>query len=307
MKRVVVIGATGQLGREVVRALREAGACPIGLGHGEVECADPASVAEAILPLRPEAVVNCAAYVRVDECEDRPDVAFRVNALGALNVARMCREVQARCVYLSTDYVFDGGKADPYGEEDPPNPINVYGASKLAGEYLVRQTCPDALIVRVASLFGGSGARTKGGNFVLSVLERARRGEPLQVVTDVRMSPTYAVDAARALVDLLRRGAGGVFHVVNDGSCTWYDLACQVLVLLGYRATVQPVPQALYPTRARRPANSALSTAKLKALGIRMRPWEEALSEYLAALRTSGIPLPAAPDAEDEEETREGS
>lgn len=304
MRQVVVIGATGQLGREVVRVLEEAGACPVALGHGEVECTDPASVAEAILPLRPEAVVNCAAYVRVDDCEDRPDVAFRVNALGALNVARMCREVQARCVYLSTDYVFDGENADPYREEDPPNPINVYGASKLAGEFLVRQTCPDALVVRVASLFGGSGARGKGSNFVLAVLERARRGEPLQVVADVRMSPTYARDVARALVDLLRQGAGGVFHVVNEGSCTWYDLACRVLSLSGYRVSVQPVSQETSLKRARRPANSALSTAKLQAFGIRMRPWEEALSEYLDTLRASGVLLPG-PGAQ--EESGEGS
>ncbi|MDR7568582.1 MAG: dTDP-4-dehydrorhamnose reductase, partial [Armatimonadota bacterium] len=278
----------GQMGRAVVRAFEEAGVYPVGLGHGEVECADPASVAEAILPLRPEVVVNCAGYVRVDECEDRPEVAFRVNALGALNVARMCREAQARCVYLSTDYVFDGEKITPYREEDPPNPINVYGASKLAGEYLVRQTCPDALIVRVASLFGGGGSRGKGGNFVLSVLERARCGERLQMVADIRMSPTYTVDAARALVALVRQGAVGVFHVVNEGSCTWYDLACQTLALVGGRAVVQPVSRNAYPARARRPANSALSTTKLKAWGIRMRPWEEALTEYLAALRASG-------------------
>ncbi|MCS7172661.1 MAG: dTDP-4-dehydrorhamnose reductase [Armatimonadetes bacterium] len=292
MRRVVVVGATGQLGRAVVRAFEKAGACPIGLGHREIECADPASVAEAILPLHPEVVVNCAAYVRVDECEDRPEVAFRVNALGALHIARVCQEAQARCVYLSTDYVFDGGKPDPYREEDPPNPINVYGTSKLAGEHLVRQTCPDALVVRVASLFGGSGARGKGGNFVLSVLERARCGERLQVVADVRMSPTYTVDVASALVTLVCQGAVGVFHVVNEGSCTWYDLACRILALAGYRVPVQPIPQNAYPTRARRPANSALSTAKLKAWGIRMRPWEEALAEYLADLRTSGIPLP---------------
>lgn len=278
-----MIGATGQLGRELVRIFKQIGRCR-GFGHEDVECTDPASVAAAIVPYRPDVVVNCAAFVRVDACEDDPRRAFEVNALGALHVARACREIGARCVYISTDYVFDGGKLEPYTEEDPPNPINIYGASKLAGEHLVRQTCADALIVRAASLYGGRGARGKGSNFVLTVLHRARRGEPLRIVHDVRMSPTYTRDAAQAIAGLVAQNVSELFHVVNGGSCTWYEFASRVLTLAGLGAVAEPVPSSEYPMRARRPVNSALSTHKLYAAGIRMPSWEDALARYLAEL-----------------------
>jgi dTDP-4-dehydrorhamnose reductase len=288
--KVAVVGASGQLGSSLCAVLEEGGLECEPLSHDRLEVADPDSVAEVLRAVRPDAVVNTAAFHRVDACEDDPQQAFAVNALGALYVARACREVGARCVYVSTDYVFDGARAEPYTEDDRPNPLNVYGASKLAGEHLVLQTCPDALVVRVASLFGGRGARGKGTNFVLTVLDRAGRGETLRVVDDVRMSPTYTVDAARAVVQLVRRGASGVFHVVNEGACTWYELARTVVRAAGLDVPVEPVPQSAYPSRARRPANSALSAARLAALGLSLRPWPEAVAEYVAQL--VGHPAP---------------
>jgi dTDP-4-dehydrorhamnose reductase len=282
--KVAVIGPRGQLGSALCEAFRRRAVDCVELDHGRVEVTDPQSVLVALRDARPAAVVNTAAFHKVDACEEDPKRAFEVNALGALHVARACREAGARCVYVSTDYVFDGAKAEPYLEEDLPNPVNVYGASKLAGEHLVVQTCPDALVVRVASLFGGLGSRGKGTNFVLTVLERARRGEALRVVDDVRMSPTYAEDAAAAIVELVAGGASGVFHVVNKGACSWYELAVRVLELAGLRVPVHPVPQEAYPARARRPRNSALSTAKLEARGLRLPPWEDAVQRYLAAL-----------------------
>lgn len=282
--KVAVIGPRGQLGSALCEAFRRRAVDCVELDHGRVEVTDPQSVLVALRDARPAAVVNTAAFHKVDACEEDPKRAFEVNALGALHVARACREAGARCVYVSTDYVFDGAKAEPYREEDLPNPVNVYGASKLAGEHLVVQTCPDALVVRVASLFGGLGSRGKGTNFVLTVLERARRGEALRVVDDVRMSPTYAEDAAAAIVELVAGGASGVFHVVNKGACSWYELAVRVLELAGLRVPVHPVPQEAYPARARRPRNSALSTAKLEARGLRLPPWEDAVQRYLAAL-----------------------
>lgn len=282
--RVAVVGAAGQLGRALCAALEHAGLEHEPLGHDRLEVEDPDGVGRVLRDVRPDVVVNTAAFHKVDACEEDPRRAFEVNALGALHVARACREVGARCVYISTDYVFDGTKPEPYTEDDRPNPVNVYGASKLAGEHLVLQTCPDALIVRVASLFGGRGARGKGTNFVLTVLDRARQGQPLRVVDDVRMSPTSTADAARAVVELLRRGVTGVFHVVNEGSCTWYEFACEAVRLAGLDVPVEPVPQAAYPTKARRPANSALSTAKLARAGVSLRPWQDALAEYVAHL-----------------------
>lgn len=287
--RVAVVGASGQLGSALVRALEGARVEVIGLGHDRVEVASSESVSAVLEQVRPDVVVNTAAFHKVDECEDNPGAAFEVNAVGALHVARACREVRARCVYVSTDYVFDGTKAEPYTEEDVPQPINVYGASKLAGEHLVRQTCPDAVVVRVASLFGGRGARGKGTNFVLTVLERARRGEAVRVVDDIQMSPTYTLDAAEAIVHLVERGAPGVFHVVNDGRCTWYEFARKIVELSGLQVPVEPVSHDAFPTRARRPANSALATHRLAGLGIRLRPWADALGDYLAWL-AAGIP-----------------
>ncbi len=290
--KVVVIGGTGQLGSALVEAMVGAGLACVGLGHEELEVTDSQRVVEVLGVLEPAAVVNTAAFHKVDACEDDPRRAFEVNALGALNVARACRQVGARCVYVSTDYVFDGSKLEPYTEEDRPNPINVYGASKLAGEHLVLQTCPDGLVVRVASLFGGRGARGKGTNFVLTVLDRAQRGEPLRVVDDVRMSPTYTRDAARAIVGLVQGGATGVFHVVNQGSCTWYELARTVVCISGLDVPVDPVPQAVYPSKARRPSNSALSTAKLAGTGLALRPWQEAVAEYVSGVAAPARELP---------------
>ena len=232
--RVAVIGSTGQLGTDLLEVLVDAGSYEVfGLSHREIECTDPVSIDKALKAARPDIVVNCAAFVRVDESEERPDDAFRVNSLGALAVARACAEIDALCVYISTDYVFDGGKGSPYTESDASHPINVYGASKLAGEYLVQQASPRWLVARMASLFGKAGSSGKGGNFVETILAKARAGEPLRLVNDIRMSPTYSRDGAQALEILLRQRASGLFHVANAGHCTWYEFACKALEVVG--------------------------------------------------------------------------
>ncbi|MGH7900645.1 MAG: dTDP-4-dehydrorhamnose reductase [Thermodesulfobacteriota bacterium] len=276
--RVAIIGSRGQLGTDLVKVLQEAGSYQvIPLSHAEVECTDLDSVKLALINLHPEIVVNCVAHVRVDECEDRPEEAFRVNALGALHVARVSGELNALCVYISTDYVFDGKKEGFYTEEDTPYPINIYGTSKLAGEYLVSQSCHKCLIVRMASLFGQAGSRGKGGNFVDAILKKARVGESLRIVNDIRMSPTYAYDAALVLERLIRKRATGICHVTNRGSCTWYEFARKSLELVGIDAKVEPVLSSESPTTASRPKNSSLRSTKLSE----PRPWEEALRAYL--------------------------
>ena len=277
-KRVAVFGSTGQLGTDLVDVMRESRHFDVSpLRHEDADCTDADAVRKTLFKTRPQVVIDSAAYVRVDDCEDRADEAFRVNAIGALNIARTCAELDALCVYISTDYVFDGTKAVPYVESDPPNPINVYGTSKLAGEHLVRQAAPRWLIVRMASLFGKSGARGKGGNFVETILAKAKAGERLKIVNDVRVSPTYTRDAAAALVNLFEERTCGVVHLTNDGACPWYEFAKHILDVARIRAAIEPVSSEDRPTRARRPKNSALQSERSLVL----RSWQDALKDYL--------------------------
>lgn len=284
MRRVTVIGARGQLGSDLVAVLMEQGDYDvIPLTRDEIDCTAWESVRRSLEPLRADVVVNCAAFVRVDECEERPEEAFRVNAVGALYVARWCAEGGADCVHVSTDYVFDGTHGSAYTEDDVPRPLNVYGASKLSGEFLVRSSTPRWLIVRTASLFGQRGSRAKGGNFVDMVLRRARAGEPLRIINDIRMSPTYTLDLAHALAHLVRDQVTGIVHAVNRGSCTWFEFAQTALRLARVEARIEPVPSSAVPMMARRPADSSLTTVRLTAsAGEPLRPWQEALRAYLA-------------------------
>jgi dTDP-4-dehydrorhamnose reductase len=283
--RVAILGASGQLGTDLVRVFSSEGRYEVhGFAHEDVEVTDMASLRTALTGSNPEVVINTAAFHRVDECEDNPEKAFQVNAIGALNVARLCRDLGAVCVYISTDYVFSGEKECPYTEEDTPDPINVYGTSKLAGEYLVRQAAPQWIVARVASLFGVAGARGKGGNFVGTILRKARAGESLRVVDDMRMSPTYTVDAARALEVIIRAGETGVFHVTNQGECSWYEFACAIVALAGIKVQIERVSSREYPRPARRPTKSALGSVRLPDEARDMlRPWDEALRAYLRA------------------------
>jgi dTDP-4-dehydrorhamnose reductase len=277
--RIAIIGSTGQLGSDLLDVLMNTRDYEVfGLSHREIECSDPVSIEKALKTARPDVVVNCAAFVRVDESEERPDDAFRVNGLGALRVARVCAAIGALCVYISTDYVFDGCKGGPYTEVDATHPLNVYGVSKLAGEFLVQQTYSRWLIVRMASLFGKAGSSGKGGNFVETILAKARAGESLRLVDDIRMSPTYTRDAAEALERLLRRRASGLFHLTNGGNCTWYEFACKTLEFVGLGNQVEPVSAKSYPMKARRPKNSSLESTKLD---LSLRSWPEALKAYL--------------------------
>jgi dTDP-4-dehydrorhamnose reductase len=287
MIRVAILGGTGVLGNELVKIFQSAGYKVFPLGHADIECTDQDSVRRVLAATCPDIVLNCAAFVHVDECQIRPDEAFQINALGALYVARVCSELSALCVYISTDYVFDGEKGEPYTEKDAPCPINVYGTSKLAGEYLVRNECPRWLIVRVASLFGRVGAQGTGRNFVETIITKARAGERLRVVNNICMSPTYTRDAARALEHLIRQGSTGLFHLTNSGACTWYEFAHKALNLAGLDDMVDPVSSRDYPYRARRPRNSSLSSIELDSLVKNsLRPWQEALEDFLKGAET---------------------
>jgi dTDP-4-dehydrorhamnose reductase len=284
-ERVAVLGATGQLGSDIRRAAEARGVPLTALGHEEVEITNRASLTRRFTEIRPTVVINCAAFHQVDKCEDDPALAFQVNALGALHAARAAAEAGARTVYVSTDYVFPGDKpsSQAWSESDCPRPINTYGVSKLAGEHATVGVSDANLVVRVASLFGVAGARGKGGNFIETILTKAKQGGPLKVVNDQWMTPTYAEDAAGAILDLIAMDARGVVHVTNTGACTWHAFATAAVQLAGLAVPVQPVPASTYPSKARRPANSALSGARLDALLSALRPWPDALKAYLEA------------------------
>ncbi|MEM3652805.1 MAG: dTDP-4-dehydrorhamnose reductase [Nitrososphaerales archaeon] len=275
--RVAVLGASGQLGTDLVKVLRQSYEV-IGLTHDDVEVSDKGSL-DAFSKYSPDVVINTAAFHKTDACEDEPLKTFAVNALGARYVAEECLKCGATVCYISTDYVFDGLKGEPYSEDDAPNPINTYGVSKLAGEFYTKMN-PRHYIFRVASLFGSAGSSGKGGNFVETVVGKAKRGEELSVVDDMWMSPTYTRDAAEAIKIILeQRLPYGIYHVVNDGYCSWFEFAKEALNLIGAGVDVKPIKSSQLQVKARRPRFSALKSVKLP---FKMRGWREALRAYLA-------------------------
>ena len=280
--RVAVIGANGQLGTDIVEILKEDSSFEvIPLTHKDLDVTIPETL-KVLKELKPDIIINTAAYVRVDDAELYPEKAFAVNAIGALNVARIASEIDAINVYISTDYVFDGEKGKPYTEEDVPNPINVYGTSKYTGEIFTRNYSRKYYIIRVASLYGKAGARGKGGNFVNWVIERAKLGDELKIVDDQFMSPTYTMDVARTLKEFLKlKPEFGVYHMVNKGYCSWYEFAKAIFEILGWDVRVKPIKSSELNRLARRPKFSALENMKLHRLNIKMPPWKDGLKRYL--------------------------
>jgi dTDP-4-dehydrorhamnose reductase len=237
---------------------------------------------EILKKIQPDVVINCAAYVRVDDAEDFADRAFAVNALGARNIALISKDLNAILMHISTDYVFDGRKKEPYIENDIPNPLNVYGNSKLAGEYFVRNTFENHYIIRSSSLFGAAGASGKGGNFVETMIKKAHNNEEIKVVDDMIMSPTYTKDAASMIKNVHSRMLPfGIYHVANSGICTWYEFARAIFETLGIETNVSPTKTNNLQSKARRPMFSPLVSTKLKNYGLEMENWEEALKNYL--------------------------
>jgi len=283
MVRVAVIGGMGQLGTDLVRVLQQVNSYRVfPLSHAQVECTEPDSVQRVFSEIRPDIVVNCAAFVHVDECENRPEEALRVNALGALHVARACAELNSLCVYVSSDYVFDGKQGEPYTEEDTPLPLNVYGTSKLAGEYFVRSLCSKHLVLRASGLYGVTGSSGKGGNFVETMIRLAKEREPIRVVNNQVLTPTYTKDLAHTIKELLQTEAYGLYHVTNSGQCSWYEFAAKIFELLGLKPDFAQTTAAEFGSKVLRPPYSVLAHDGLKRLGLMdLRPWPEALKAYL--------------------------
>ena len=281
-------GPNGQLGHDVRRAHVQAGE-PfdlVPLARDRLDVAAPGAVERMLGGLEFDVLVNATACNMVDEVEGEAASAFAVNAHAVQAMARVCAAKGARFLHISTDYVFggDAARTRPLREDDPVAPVNVYGASKAMGETLARLACEDAVILRVASLFGTAGASGKGGNFVETMIRAGREKGALRVVDDQTMSPTATADVARVLLRMLAEGcAPGIYHVVNDGAATWYEFAREIIRLAGVEAAVTPCSSEEYPTRAARPRYSVLDNAKVSAAFGPMPPWQDALDRYLRA------------------------
>ena len=282
MKKILVIGAKGMLGRDLVETLRTS--FPedeiTGWDVEEIDIQEERNTITRIENFEPGVIINLAAYTDVDGCDLNESKAFAINAEGTKHVALGAVTCGAKLVTLSTDYIFDGEKGSPYLEEDPPNPLNVYGRSKWKGEQYVQELVEDALIIRTQWLYG-----KHGKNFVASILRQAREKAVLSVVNDQIGSPTYTVDLSQAISLLIDRNAGGIFHVANSDSCTWYHYARTILKLSGIEGVrVVPISSKELASPAVRPAYSVLDTKKLKReMGLTLRPWAEALKDYLSS------------------------
>jgi dTDP-4-dehydrorhamnose reductase len=279
--RAAVVGAAGQLGRALVERL---GPRAVWSGGREaLDVRDAAAVAAMFEAAKPDVVFNATAYNAVDVAESDPGLALAVNAAGPRHLAWSARQHGACLVHVSTDYVFDGTASRPYREDDCPRPLNAYGASKLAGETMVRASGCDLVLVRTSGVLGKGASRAKGGSFVERILAQAREGKPLRVVADQVFSPTYAPDLAAALVSLVESGARGVFHVTNGGGCSWHELAETSVQMAGLDVAIEKIAAADLARPAARPAYSILSNDHYRSVGLApLRHWREALADLLA-------------------------
>jgi dTDP-4-dehydrorhamnose reductase len=281
-RRVAVLGGAGQLGVELMRELDARGYKASCVTREQLDISDAGAVERKLAALDPSTVYNAAAYNQVDVAENEPQAAYQVNALAVRNIALACRQIDARLVHYSTDYVFDGRAGRPYSEEDATHPLGAYGVSKLAGELYARAYLEDVLIVRTCGVYGPGGLATARGNFVELMLRLASSGTPIRVVEDHVASPTYAPALAARSVDLVERGAYGVFHIGGGTPISWFNWAKLIFEAAGVQPEIHPTDEREYRTAARRPKFSALSNEKLEKAGVApMPPLQEALQHYM--------------------------
>jgi len=281
IRRAVIFGASGQLGVELVRELKsrqyEVGAWD----RAHADITDPAAVENALASFDAEVVLNAAAYNQVDVAEKEPQAAFLVNALAVRNLALACRQIDARLVHFSTDYVFDGTATRPYVEEDPTHPLGAYAVSKLAGEIYAQAYLDQALIVRTSGVFGPGGLATARGNFVEIMLRMAASNQPIRIVEDHFASPTYTPFLAARTADLIESGHSGVFHAGGGTPISWFDFAQIIFEVAGLQPALHRASVREYRTPARRPKYSALSNAKMERAGVEpMPPLRQAVEDY---------------------------
>lgn len=279
--RILVTGVRGQLGHDVVEELEKRGIEAVGVDIQEMDITDAASVDKVIGEAHVDAVIHCAAYTAVDAAEENEDVCRRVNRDGTRNIAEVCRKLDIKMIYISTDYVFSGEGTRPWEPEDERAPKSVYGQTKYEGELAVQELLDKYFIVRIAWVFG-----INGKNFVKTMLGLAEKYDTIRVVNDQFGSPTYTYDLAGLLVDMVLTDKYGIYHATNEGICSWYEFACAIFKEAGIAMNVVPVSTEEYGAKAGRPANSRMSKEKLTENGFRRLPsWQDALRRYIAVLK----------------------
>lgn len=278
--KVLVTGVKGQLGYDVVNELKKRGHEAVGVDIEEMDITDEESVNRVIREAAPDAVIHCAAYTAVDAAEDNVDLCRAVNATGTGNIARVCKALDIRMMYISTDYVFNGQGTRPWEPDDQREPLNIYGQTKYEGELEVEENLNKYFIVRIAWVFG-----VNGKNFIKTMLNLGKTRDKLSVVADQIGSPTYTFDLARLLVDMIETEKYGRYHATNEGLCSWYEFACEIFKQAGMNVTVEPVTSDQFPVKAKRPMNSRISKDKLLENGFQPLPsWQDALRRYLTEI-----------------------
>ena len=284
--KVLVTGVKGQLGHDVMNELALRGIEGIGVDVEEMDITDRTACETVISQEKPDAVIHCAAYTAVDAAEDNLELCRKINAEGTRNIARVCKAMDIKMMYISTDYVFNGGGQRPWEPDDHREPLNVYGLTKYEGEIAVEQNIQKYFIVRIAWVFG-----VNGKNFIKTMLRLGKEKGAVSVVNDQIGSPTYTYDLARLLVDMIQTDKYGRYHATNEGLCSWYEFACEIFRQAGMdEVKVTPVDSDGFPAKAKRPSNSRMSKEKLTENGFERLPsWQDALGRYLKVLKENGM------------------
>ena len=283
--KVLVTGVKGQLGYDVVNELEKRDIEAVGVDIDEMDITDAESVNKVIKEANPDAVIHCAAYTAVDAAEDNVEICRKVNRDGTQNIANVCKELECKMIYISTDYVFDGQGTRPWEPDDKQTPLNVYGQTKYEGELAVSNTLDKYFIVRIAWVFG-----VNGKNFIKTMLNLSKTRTEVNVVNDQFGSPTYTYDLARLLVDMVLTDRYGFYHATNEGIISWYEFAVAIFKAAGIDMKVNPVSSAEYPAKAKRPSNSRMSKEKLSENGFKRLPsWQDALERYIKALKDNNM------------------
>ena len=280
MKSIAIIGATGQVGTDLVKLFNEKSWIVHEVNHSDIAIENISQSQDYFNDKIFDVIVNTAAMHQVNKCETEIEKCWDINFYGASNVGSIANRMNAKYVYFSTDYVFSGNKGSAYTESDSVSPINAYGSSKAAGEISTLNLNSNNLVVRISSVFGSAGSSGKGGNFVEAIIKKAVSGEELKVVGDVTMTPSYTVDIANKLIDLIDNNQSGIFHLSNKGSTTWFEFAREICNQIDLEVDIKETSTD-FSLSPKRPINSSLNTDKIETLGIEQREWKSALNSYL--------------------------